>query len=232
MKKATKSEMKRYALMDDPIFPKRELEDIYDAKSDEGRRKMEDLRRIQEEMQKHVSPKGALRLEPLLDARRLRVGIPDGAFTVPAAFDRCVIWQVDRGDGIHAKGSTTIHLTDIRRERDQESAPRGILCSAGLRALDELRSNGIDLGHVVAFTRLAPVKLPSVWYAGKEAYVSVINAGDIVGSEDVGIALRMGLMTLKRVEREVDGVWTVEHVYADENGRTYAPNLPWRGKEY
>jgi hypothetical protein len=216
---------------EDPILKQSRIEDLFDLKTESGRDLAADMERNHAAVLSRMSPKGALRLEPLLESRRWIVGIPDGAFSVSCAYDRIMVWQLNHGDGVHAKG-TSLFMPDITRDKERQMNPRGIIVGAGLAALDALASNGIGLGHVVHFSKLSPIRIPVDFVAGKDAHVCVAHVGDVIGSEDLAIAVRRGLCEIRPVEVEKDGVKKLEHVYVDPQGRTWVPELPWRGAGY
>lgn len=228
---ATKKRRSSITWEEDPILRAVEPEDIFDASTEQGRDLIADMNRTHEAIRKRMSPKGSLRLLPLLESRRWIVGIPDGAFGLSCAYDRIMIWQLDHGDGKRAKG-TTLYMPDSTRDRERQMNPRGIIVGAGLKALDILRSNGFDVGHVVQFSKLSPIRIPVDWVAGKDAEVCVSHVGDLVGSEDLAIALRRGLCEVREVHKKVDGVITTEHIYVGPDGKTWVPDLPWRGPGY
>lgn len=147
-----------------------------------------------EDILKQVSPPGELNLPPLLDARRIEHGIIDGAFAAEAAYNRVFIWQLPDKEfegGTYGKDSMILAPQNTQ-SRENHEAPRGIVVSAGLVALDGLRSHGIDLGHIVTLLREVPFRL-RVGYAGSKAHhLLVITTGDICGNEDLAESRRLG----------------------------------------
>jgi hypothetical protein len=87
-------------------------------------------------------------------------------------------------------------MPDSAKKRVREEAPRGVIESAGLEALDTLRSHGADLGHIVNFVRLAPWRLPVDMIAGAPVYVLILQDADITSSEDTAKAVRSGELRL------------------------------------
>lgn len=188
-------------------------------------RAVEETARIRARM----SPEGALGLPPLLDSRRLEWGLTDAAFDMACAFDRIFVWQLPKGDG-QRYGDTLIHLTETGKSKERESAPRGILVSAGLHSLDCLRSNGIDLGHIVGILRLAPYRIVYDIVAGKPHYLMVMRVGDITGSEDLRREIRSGKVTLCRDE---DGRHFYEYSSGtDPRATAGKPQAPFIGDDY
>lgn len=184
---------------------------------------------IAEEWSKHVAPAGALGLPELLDKRRLEYGIVDNAFESEAVFDRIYVWQVDRQVGETYEG-TSIIRPDSARDRHRTEAAYGIIVSAGLKALDNLRSNGIDLGHLVKFIRSSPWRM----YIGNVGGVEipplmVMRDGDIVSSDDLASMRREG--KVKTVQVTLDN-GSVEHRIQNPDGTSVAVRMPWMSEDY
>lgn len=172
-----------------------------------------------------MSPAGALGLPKLLDRRRLEYGIPDGAFRLSCAFDRIYVYQLE-WDNKETYGDTSIVKPDSKRARDRTESPRGVLIAAGLRALDALRSNGFALGHIVGLIELAPYRVECDTVDGRSHQILIMNAGDLIGSED--LAEQIKNRTVRIVEQSIDtpdGV-KVQHVFVDENGKSWNPAMP------
>lgn len=147
---------------------------------------------------KHVSPPGKLGvLPPLLESRRLEHMIPDAAFKQAMLFDKILLWQVANNDGQHYAG-TQILMPETGKKREDESAPRGVIVAAGLKALDTLHSHGSGLGHIVSFIRLSPWRLPITVIEGQEINAIPLRVGDLIGDEDAGAALLAGELTVVR----------------------------------
>jgi co-chaperonin GroES (HSP10) len=130
-------------------------------------------------------------LPPLLEERRQEFGITDGAFALAPFDDRILLYQVSRHkDETHT--GTSILMAPTTREREEKQTPQGIVVAAGAKALDSLRCNGIDLGHMVMFLRIAPWRFVTDNVQGKDEEVIVLRVGDIVGSIDLQDQLRKG----------------------------------------
>lgn len=187
----------------------------------------DELRRLAQRIAKdveenHMSPKGALGLPPLLDERRLRYGIPDEAFEEQAIFDRIFVWGIEEK---HEEGETFAGTSIIKPETSEKrilhESTRGVLFSAGLKALDILRSNGIGLGHIVGVVRLHPWhKVVGVYGGGHEKHKLVLRCGDLVGSEDLGKLYREG-----KVKTSFDATQG-KHVFEDDTGMEWDPMDP------
>lgn len=179
-----------------------------------------------EAIKKRMSPPGALGLPPLLDARRLEFGLVDEVFEQQPVYDRIFVFQVPpawaRGDTF---GDSSIVMPDLVKERKLRTAPIGIITGAGLKALDELRSHGIDLGHIVTFVRLSPWSMPIAMVNHKEVELRMLFSGDIISSFDLAEKLRN-----KECEYILDDE-TKQHLYKDETGRVWLPKVALREED-
>lgn len=182
---------------------------------------------ISNEAMKLVSPAGALGLPESLDAARIRHAIPDEAFRVHCLFSRVYIYQLPLPDvsGGTFGGGSMLFMPGTMKARERHEANRGVIVSAGLRALDCLRSNGVDLGHIVTFCRLAPWKHRVGIADGKEIDLLVLQANDITGSETLTQDLREGAVS---IDVSADG----QHMFMDKNGRQWSPVDPELPQEY
>lgn len=177
-----------------------------------------------ERRESRMSPPGALNLPDLLEARRLEYAIPDGAFAVQASFDRILIWQIT--DVKKDWSEAGLIIPDTAQDRLKKEAPRGILVSAGLSALDSLVSNGYQLGHIVRFLHLAPYVVRCETIRGADYYTRVMDAGDLFGSEDLSEQIRNGDLTPGRLSP--NGLAASEqHVLWKKDGTA----LSWRPRE-
>lgn len=174
----------------------------------------------------HMAPPGALNLPRFLDQRRIEYGIPDGAFRLAASFERIYIFQLPWDDKETA-GDTMIIKSELTRARERQDAPLGILVGAGLKALDALRSNGIDLGHIVGILEVAPYRIQCDWVDGKTQDVLIMNAGDIIGSQDLaqGLASRKVRIRAQEVPGP-EGTTIKQHQFIGEDGQPWNPVMP------
>lgn len=170
-----------------------------------------------------MAPEGALGLQPLLEFRRLEYGIPDGAFRVQAAYDRVLLWQISQYEGKGTFGDTSILMPDSTRDYERGTAPRGVVVSAGLRALDHLRSNGVDLGHVVAIGGLSPWRIRCDSIGGRPQHVLLLASGDVAGSEDTRRLLDNGYATTECMVLEGGAP---AHFYRSTEEGSAEPTLP------
>lgn len=148
-----------------------------------------------------MAPAGTYNIPEILEQRRMEYGIPNGAFESYPSFDKVYIWQIPlpgqgtdkwAEDGVILKPETTQHA-------ERNSAPRGIVVSAGLQAMDSLYSSGIGIGHIVRFKKLSPFIMPVAIIEGKQFNVYVIRDGDIEASEDMASELHAKRISIKNV---------------------------------
>lgn len=137
-----------------------------------------------------MKPLGFYNIPKLLDERRLEFGIPNGAFESYPTFDKVYIWQVALpGQGGESYEGTSILKPEQTQSWERNTAPRGVLVSAGLQALDCLRSTGVEIGHLVRFKKMSPFIMPVAEFEGKQLSVYVLRDGDIESSEDLAAAI-------------------------------------------
>jgi hypothetical protein len=167
-------------------------------------------------------------ISPLLEARRLEYGIPDGAFNMEAAYGRILVWQLPQDDN-DTYGGGLILKTSRTKERERDMAPRGVIVSAGLSALDFLKSNGMDVGHIVGFVRLSPFSYQcDIVGRGIPQELKILQVGDIICSEDLKKALRSGEAKVQVVEEAGRQI----HVYVDRDGKRWTPQDPRLASDY
>lgn len=178
-------------------------------------------------VEKSLAPAGSLGLPDLLDRKRLKYGITNGAFKVQPAFDRVLLRQIPFDEG-ETYGKSTIFKTQHTMNRQTNEAPRGVIISAGLEAMDYLHGHGMAVGHTVRFIKQLAWQMPIDTVNNKELYVTPLIVGDIVASEDLADALASG--ECKLVPREIsmgDGTKKIEHVYMDKNEQLWKPSTPF-----
>lgn len=163
---------------------------------------------------------GALNLPPLLEARRLEHAIPDGAFAAADAFDAVTVWPISL---YQDQKIGSLFVPGNVADKDKDTAPEGIIVSAGLKALQCLRTNGMDLGHHVVFLHMNPY-----WRecqrstAGKMYWVRMLTVGDIRSSYDLAKDVKEGRVVLEELE---DGTFVYARV-GEPARRPKLPNLP------
>lgn len=157
---------------------------------------------IADELEKSLKPLGYYNIPELLDRRRLEYGIPNGAFESYPAFDKVYVHQIAvKERRTYTEGGSLV-MPDAVVSVDRNRAPRGIIVSAGLAALDSLRSSGIEVGHIIRFKKLAPFIQPVAEIQGQELTIMVIRDGDIVSSEDTARAFHSRELMIRNVGKD------------------------------
>jgi hypothetical protein len=160
---------------------------------------------IADDLEASLHPRGHYNIPQLLEDRRFEYGIPNGAFESFPVFDKVYIWQCTLNEQrTYAKGGSIVKPDQIIAV-DRNTAPRGIIVSAGLQALDSLRSTGIDVGHMVRFKKFSPFIQPVAEINGVQLTVMVIRDGDIVSSEDLAAAYHSKLLSIVNVSADKGG---------------------------
>lgn len=138
---------------------------------------------------------------PLLKARAKKYGIPEACFDQVAMFDRALLWQIDMTDEDADKVApgSTLFKPAKAIDKDKTMAPRGVVVTAGLGALDFLWAHGAELGSIVKFVRLSPWRMPMVNKPGEPAIdMQVVRVGDQVACEDLVGMVKEGRAELVR----------------------------------
>ena len=160
---------------------------------------------IADKLLESLKPRGSYNIPMLLDERRFTYGIPNGAFDAFPVFDKVYVWQIPSHERKTYSDGGAILKPDAVVAHDRNTAPRGVIVSAGLQALDSLRSTGIDLGHIVRFKKFSPFIQPIDEIDGKELTVMVIRDGDIVSSEDLATAYHERFISIINVSPDEAG---------------------------
>lgn len=164
-------------------------------------------------IEQHMSPPGQLKgINPVLEERRLKYGIPDEAFKVQACFKRIYVWQVQPWDGETYGPDSQIIKLDTTKQRGKESTPRGIIVSAGMESLDALLSHGMAVGDLVWIVAMGVYRLPVLEIDARDEVLLVLQVGDVTGGEDTWERIQSGELTVN---------------YDDEARQHY---YDWRGK--
>lgn len=123
-----------------------------------------------------------------------------------AVYDRVVVFSVPEDAAsreTYAQGGVIVK-PESRQKHDQSVTPRGIIVSAGLGALDVLRSHGMDVGHMVWVARLSPWRHEVDRDAdGKVIEFLFLRVADIVGSETLLAQRRAGAASYEKVQHIV-----------------------------
>lgn len=162
-----------------------------------------------------MSPAKTMGLPGLLDERRLEWLITDGAFSHAPLFNRVYVHQIPR---FVNKKKGLIHMPDTKASQELRSCHRGIIVGAGCLALDALRSNGVDLGHIVNFLHVNPFRIFVDYAEGFEMQVLSMTVDCIADSEDLADTLRSKVASVQIV----DG----KHQISDAEGKLWDPRMP------
>lgn len=169
-------------------------------------------------------PLGSLGLPPLLDQRRLEYHIPRCYFDCGQYVgDHILIYQIPVDEKTE---SGLLYKPDQQVWAETRGTTHGIICNAGLTALDHLRSHGIDLGHRVIFLRQAPFHplLGSYESTGIEIRGIDAIASDVRCSVDLREAILAGKAVLKTRVCTWQGQKFPEHYYENpETGEDWSP---------
>ncbi len=153
-------------------------------------------------IKERMSPPGALHLPPLLEAARLKHGIPDGFFRSQAAFDRIYVFPLDPEDDDEKIKGTNLFKAKLTKLKDKQEGSRGVLISAGLTALDRLMSHGIELGHVITTNKNVPFARRCEEILGVPMFFLVMREADLAGSETLAEDLLAGRKRIVEVGDE------------------------------
>lgn len=187
-----------WADKDRPAEPKIELVD----------NELEAAKRRTALIKERMSPPGALKLPPLLEAHRIKYGIPDGAFASQAVFDRIHVFPIDAGEGEQVeKTSGGIYKPNTVKLKDKQEGNRGVLISAGLTAMDRLMSHGIELGDIVVTNKNVPFARRCEELSNFTMFYLVMREADLASDESLMERIRAGK---QRIE-ELGGEGGYEH---------------------
>lgn len=209
---ATKADPTLLAPSSDPVIDENSYFNMNDPMA---RQFVERVKKTDDDRRARLAGPGELGLPDLLDRRRLEFLIPDEAFREQPLYDRIFIyqismWKTDKyGDGL-------IEMPEIVKDAEKFSNPRGVLIAAGPIALDEIRSNGADLGHVVTFIKLAPWRLQVAAHRGRDEHILIMRSCDLIASEDLARQLREGALAIAPFKVERDGRAFTTHVIREE----------------
>lgn len=140
-----------------------------------------------------MSPPGALGLAPLLEAHRLKYGIPDGAFRTQALFDRIHVFPIDHEEGeLVEKTAGGIIKPATTKMKDKQEGNRGVLISAGLTAMDRLMSHGVEIGDIVVTNKNVPFARRFAEIQMLPMFYLVMRDADLASDESLTERIRAG----------------------------------------
>lgn len=191
---------------------------------EKAEQKARELKERDDKAKAALAPPGALKLPALLEEKRLKYGIPDCYFQHQATYDRCFAFQLEDSKYL----GTTIELADTTRDWQRMMSPKVVIVSAGLLALDNIRSHGIDLGHTVIINQMTPYRFECGTVNGKVQRCLIIRDGDICGSEELSRDMQAGRCRVdSKLVKGKDGSEFVQHFFVDKDGKTWDPQTPW-----
>ncbi len=162
-------------------------------------------RQIADKLEQSLAPRGTYRIPKILDERRFEYGIPNGCFEHYPLFDKVYLWQINMTERDTYSEGGAILKPEARIAYDRATAPRGVVVSAGLAALDALRSSGADIGHIVRFKKYAPFIQEVQEIDGHTLSVFTLRDGDMVSSEDLAREIHSGVVRIVNVASEKGG---------------------------
>lgn len=135
---------------------------------------------------------------PLLDKAIEQYKIPRWPYQ--AAYDRIIVFSLPEDKATrdtYIEGGM-IAKPDSRKDYEKNTTPRGVIVSAGLGAMDVLKSHAMGLGHVVWVARLSPWRHEvDTDKDGRPIEFLFLRVGDIVGSEDLLRQIGHGLVSVE-----------------------------------
>lgn len=214
-----------------------QMEPLYDDNDPEGKAKNDADRKDAKLRRSLMSKRGALGLSTFLDQRRRDYGITDGAFTAQCFGDRIWVHQIEEIEGQGFGKDSVLVRPDSMRTRQEKEAPKGIIVNAGLKALDELYSNGIALGHIVYFIQIAPWKIMVDYADGQPFNCLVLRSGDLVASRDTATAMRdpkskVSIVVKPTLDENGQPDGGQQHMYQDAKGKLWQPQHPMIDEDY
>lgn len=184
----------------------------------------EQVRQAEAEILSHVTKEPLRGLNELIERRRHEKGIIDEAFRFSAVYDRIFVWQLPLEEGLGGRFSkdSPLYMPDNVKKRSREEAARGIIVSAGPKAMDILVSNAMVPGTVITHVKNVPWRIPIGKLLGKDIYLFSMNVGDIVGNEDIARAERAG-----EIELRLDSTSNEHFYFHTKTGERWNPLMPW-----
>lgn len=147
----------------------------------------------------------------LLRERIVQYDIPPAPGAIN--FEDVLIFQVPDQEWSSEKWSSdsTLYKPEYVQDADKRKCPRGIIVSAGLKALDIMRDHGMQLGEMVLFS-------PNSFHRfqvkrtgdGKMVEFPFMHISDVHISEDIPSRLAAGELEMVRVGRSYRFVWAGE----------------------
>lgn len=211
----------------DPIQAERERMNggSYNDAADIYLRQEQRKKAVAEALKQKMAPPEEFNLPPHLEKRRQQHLIPNGVFRIEPLYEWCYVYQTARYDMEDNEkwGDTNIYKTQGQQKAAENESPRGILCAAGLGALDTLSSHGIMLGDIVFMIRNAPWAIQVDVIGADRLYMHVLRDSDFIGGEDLKQRIRSGeLIAKSKVNADGQRI----HYYETKDGKPLNPVTP------
>lgn len=185
---------------------------------------------LEQYMQPEGDPDRKLGLSRLLESKRWKYKIVDAAFRYQAVFDNVLLHQIEsqEAEESHGKipGSTILYATKNTQKLNLQEHPRGVIVSAGAKALESLKSHGMDIGHTVIMMRLSPWHLPVLSVPGVQQYLMVLRVGSLIASEDLARDIKERRVSYRMNKK------TCQVEFHDEEGHAWVPDDTTNDPEY
>jgi hypothetical protein len=131
----------------------------------------------------------------LLEKRVKEYDIP--SWPGEAQFERIIVFQIPaEADAQEKIGS--LFVPQKTRDAQLAKSPRGIVVSAGLKALDIMYSHGMELGEMIWLASWSPFRVQTeVKSGGATVEFFFMSVGDIILSEDMKARFASGEVYLQ-----------------------------------
>ncbi len=162
-------------------------------------------------------------MNKLLQDKKEAHTIPDCAFSIQSIYDRVLVYQlgVDEFKDGKAGAGSLIHIPEATEDREKSECPRGVIVSAGPRALDILKTNGLKLGETAHFLRESPYRIRVGIEAGKPVYLICLTAKDFIGSAELADRIEAGEVSMEYMtDKDKDGDEYCEHRFVTKGEGT------------
>ena len=203
---------------------KTDITELEESEDPRAQHVAELAKELEEDTLRQMSPKGSLGLVKKLEEKRWQHGLIDDCFKEAAAFDRILVYQLTSSEKTFANSG--IVMPEASEKRTAQETPKGIVVTAGLSALDTLRTNGHQVGDTIKFIKQGMWRIEIGWIRQVAVHLMVLSVGDIISNEDLGQRLFKG---------EVKYSWSEEkqeHRFVDADGKELQPESPWVGADY
>jgi hypothetical protein len=165
-------------------------------------------------------PPGSLGLPPYLDSRRIERGILKEAFEAQCTFYWVNIWPMAMNPTDRMYEGSSLVRPMVKVEQEEDQTPVGLICGAGLAAMDLMYSHGMKVGDVVRFCNPSAYRIHVSTLQGREFYVYPMKVGDIMQNFDISRRVEEKQQWLEQITKdsgEMVHIWR----YADGCSEVY-----------